>query len=136
MIVRIGTVLKVFPADGKVQVTFEDTGSSSLPLPMMAYGQEYAMPKVGDDVITLHLQNGSSKGVCLGRYYGNGNEPKASSGYRKDFDDDAYIECNNGEFKIDADKVILKCSYKTVTLEDLIKRIERLEELLSLPNTI
>lgn len=70
--IRVGKVIKTYPLEGKVQVTFVDTKSSSLPLPMLACAD---MPHIGDYVITLHFDNGSSKGVCLGTYYGNGNVP-------------------------------------------------------------
>lgn len=129
MIVRVGDVIKVFPSEGKVQVSFADTSSSSLPLPLMTFGNEYSMPKVGDTVITLHMENGSSRGVCLGTYYGGGTEPAASSGYRKDFEPGkSFIKSNNGELTIDAKQIKLKCDYGTVSVEDLIKKLDDIEE--------
>lgn len=127
MILRIGTVLKVYPESGKVQVTFLDTNSSSLPLPMLTFGREYFMPKIGDIVITLHFETGGSKGVCLGTYYNVNNMPVVNSGYRKCLDENASISCLDNIITIDASSIILKCDYTTITLENLIKRIEQLE---------
>lgn len=126
--IRVGEVIKVFPSEGKVQVSYQDTDSSSLPLPMVAYGNEYLMPKIGDMVVTLHFQNGSSKGVCLGTYYGGDNSPKATSGYRKDVGEDAYMEFKNGILKLKADTISLSCDYATETVENILKRIENLED--------
>lgn len=133
MIIRIGTVMKVFPDSGKVQVSFEDTDSSSLPLPLLSFNREYAMPKLGDEVITLHMQNGSSKGVCLGTYYGGDNQPKATEGYRKDLDGDVFVTAKDDILTLNADKVIFSCSYGTISVEEIMRRLERIEELLSLP---
>ena len=38
--IRIGTVTNVYPENGKVKVYYEDSESSSLPLPMMSINKE------------------------------------------------------------------------------------------------
>lgn len=143
MLVRIGKVTNVYREEGKVQVLYEDEGNASLPLPMLTMNREYAMPEVGEMVLTVHLNTGSSKGFAFGTYYGGGNSPKVSSGYRKDIEGGAYITCQNGEYlihaegiELDAKDITLKCNYSTVTVEEIIKRIERLEDVLDLPHTI
>lgn len=221
---RVGTVTNIYPSTGKVKVTYEDEKNTSLPLSMLTMNQEYSMPAVGDRVVTMHMENGSSKGFVLGTYYGGGMRPKASAGYRKDFGSGAYVICNdgvyqllagsvsfsgeskalvsgggaavslNGEAKlvgttvtigsaavsgddadgvepevylkitedaaeikasaeirmeseadltikavsatIDADEITLQCSYGTITVEELMKRLERIEDQLGLPHTI
>ena len=172
MAIRIGRVTSVYPSEGRVKVVYEDSRSSSLPLPMMALNQEYSMPKIGDRVVTLHMDNGSSKGFVLGNYYGGGSQPKANIGYRKDYDG-AYLVCTGGHYQlqteqltlnanslitlksanaeltlgvesvlkaqsvsVEADDITLKCSYGEITIEDLMKRIERIEDQLGLPHTI
>lgn len=50
MVTRIGKVTKVYPGEGRVKVTFEDSGSSSLPLAVLTMNKEYSMPSVGDRV--------------------------------------------------------------------------------------
>lgn len=166
MITRIGRVTNIFPDTGKVKVVYEDEGNTSLPLSMLTMNQEYSMPSVGDRVVTLHMENGSTKGFVLGTYYGGNVQPKAKAGYRKDFGRGAYASFQDGVYllysggasvsmdggvKIDggsvelkaAKKVIisskditLRCSYGEVNVEDMMKRIERIEDQLGIPHTI
>lgn len=222
---RIGKVTNVYPATGKVKVMYEDEGSASLPLAMLTMNQEYFMPAVGDKVVTMHMENGSSKGFVLGTYYGGGMKPKANIGYRKDFGGGAYSTCRSGtymlsagsvsmkgarkasvaggsatvsldgdvrmvgakvtigsaaasedesagemepdvylkitdesaeikavseilmesatdfkikavNFTVDAEKITLKCSYGEITVEEMMKRLERIEDQLGIPHTI
>lgn len=148
MAIRIGTVTNVYPDTGKVTVLY-DGKNASLPLPMVTMNGEYSMPAVGDRVLTLHMENGSSKGFVLGTYYGGGKQPMANSGYRKDFGGGVYavggdgiymLVCEGGSLKlgpemvlkagnvtIEAENITLKCSYGTITAEQIMKRLERLE---------
>lgn len=158
MSVRIGRVTSVNPTEGRVKVAYEDSRSSSLPLPMLSMNNEYFMPKIGDRVLIVHMDNGSSKGFVFGTFYGGGSQPKANSGYRKDFDG-ACLICEDGHYQlqavqvtlnaessiallakagisIEADDITLKCSYGEITVEDLMKRLERVEDRLGLPHKI
>lgn len=92
MELRIGRVIETYPEEGKVKVTFEDTSNSSLALPMLTMNNEYMMPSIGARVATAHFDSGSSQGVVLGTYYYEGNTPSASSGFRKDLGNGAYIK--------------------------------------------
>lgn len=201
MRMRVGKVTQVFPGTGKMKVMYEDENNASLQLSMLTMNQEYLMPQVGDKVVTMHMENGSSKGFVLGTYYGGGMQPKANSGYRKDFGGGAYVTCMSGAYRlssgsadisgggaklslkgeahlsgsevlisnavtsededsgeevkdvhlkitedeaelkavsllIDADDLALKCSYGKETFENILKRIERIEDALGLPHTI
>lgn len=141
MLTRVGKVTNIYPDTGRVKVMYEDSKSASLPLAMLTMNGEYSMPKIGDRVVALHLENGSSKGFVIGTYYGGGMLPKANAGYRKDFDEMAYIVCNDGSYLLKAKDIVLEagavtlqCAYGKVTLEELLKRLERIEEHLSLPH--
>lgn len=141
MITRVGKVTNIYPDTGRVKVMYEDSKSSSLPLAMLTMNGEYSMPNTGDKVVTLHMENGSSKGFVLGTYYGGGMLPKANAGYRKELGKKAYVTCNDGcyvlkgqEIVLVAESVTFQCSCGTVTLEELLKRLERIEEHLSLPD--
>lgn len=105
---RIGKVTNVYPSTGKVKVMYEDEDSASLPLSMLTMNQEYFMPAVGDRVVTMHMENGSSKGFVLGTYYGGSMQPKANAGYRKDFGRNAYVICRNGVYQLSAGGVSIK----------------------------
>lgn len=109
---RIGKVTNVYPAAGKVKVLYEDEGSASLPLAMLTMNQEYSMPMVGDKVVTMHMENGSSKGFVLGTYYGGGMQPKANAGYRKDFGGGAYAICKGGAYMLSSGSVSIKGARK------------------------
>lgn len=135
--IRIGRVTNVYP-NGRLKVAYEDTENTSLPISMLTFNREYSMPKVGERVVTLHMGNGSSKGFVLGTYYdGGGISPIASSGYKKEMDGST-AECQNGNYKLKGNKITLEsegqlelvCSYESTTLENLIKRIERLERMI------
>lgn len=137
MILRVGKVTNVYPT-GKVKVLYEDTNNTSVPLPMLTMNKEYSMPVVGDKVVTAHMTNGSSKGFVFGTYYGGGRQPTAESGYRKDFADGIYVACKDGKYvlhaedvMVEADNITLKCSFGEITVEDLLKRLEEIEERLS-----
>ena len=158
MYLRIGKVTNVYPSAGKVKVMYEDERNVSLPLAMLTMNNEYSLPAVGDRVVTLHMANGSSKGFVLGTYYGGGKQPKANAGYRKDFDGGAYAVSRNGAYLllaagidleaegeaalkginiiIEGDSIDFKCAGGTISAEDMIKRLERIEDALGLPHTI
>ena len=105
---RIGKVTNIYPTIGKVKVMYEDEGSASVPLSMLTMNQEYSMPEVGDRVVTMHMENGSSKGFVLGTYYGGGMQPKANAGYRKDFGNGANAICIGGAYLLNAGSISLK----------------------------
>lgn len=126
--IRIGTVTNIYPKNGKVKVYYEDSESSSLPIPMMSMNKEQSMPEVGDTVVTLHLANGSSKGFCLGTYFDNDYE--GSEIYTKELDDKAYVECAKGKYllkgegiTLEAKEVILKCAKGNITLSEILKKL-------------
>lgn len=162
---RIGKVVKIYPNTGKVQVVYEDENNASLQLSMITMNQEYSMPAVGDRVLTMHMENGSSKGFVIGTYYGGGMQPKANNGYRKDFGSGVFATCKSGVYRLSAgsveisasdahlildtksvleadtliiraDDLTLECSYGKETVENILKRIERIEDQLGLPHTI
>ena len=131
--IRIGTVTNVYPNNGKVKVYYEDTESSSLPIPMLSMNREQSMPEVGDIVITLHLANGSSQGFCLGTYFDDDYE--GSEKYTKEFDDKAFLECEKGKYrlkcedvKLEAKEITLKCSKGSITLSELLKKLDEHEK--------
>lgn len=134
MIVRVGEVVAVYP-EGKVQVVYNDMQSASRPLPVLS-NNEYLMPKVGDRVLCLHMDEVQSKGFCLGTYYSAKNIPKTNEGYRKDVDTESYISCVNNELTINANNIKLVCSDGEIYVSQLIQRIERIEDILELPHTI
>ena len=74
-ILRVGKVTNVYQSTGKVKVLYEDTGNTSMPLSMISTNGECYLPSVGERVVTLHMETGSSKGFVLGTYFGEINKP-------------------------------------------------------------
>ena len=128
MNVRIGKVTNVYPSSGKVKVLYEDENNASLPLSMLTMNNEVSMPSVGDMVLTIHMDNGSSKGFVLGTYYGGSKQPSATGGYRKDLGGGAYVACVDGSYTLRADNINLVCNAGTINLGDLITRLNAIEK--------
>lgn len=131
MLIRIGKVTNVYPSEGKVKVLYEDEQNTSLPLSMLTMNGEYSMPAVGERVVTMHMENGSSKGFVLGTYYGGSKKPAASSGYRKELGDGAYVSFQNGGYLVHAPNITLSCSAGTITVAEIINRLASFESSVS-----
>jgi phage baseplate assembly protein gpV len=116
MILRVCKVSKIHSGTGKVSVVFEDENNASLPLSMLTMNNEYSMPSVGDRVVTCQMENGSSKGFVLGTYYGGGTQPKANSGYRKDFTSGAHATAKGGTYKLKASTINISGSGGSLSL--------------------
>ena len=128
MIVRIGRVSAIF--GGKVQVNYEDLDSTS-EVPMLTFNNEYSMPNVGDLVLTLHRENGSSKGYCLGTFYGISNTPDTEADYYKDLKNGAYLKNISGELTISGDDITLSCTSGDLNLKELIEKLADFETRIS-----
>lgn len=61
-------------------------------------------------------------------------EMKAISGIV--LESDAYVSIQAASATVEADEITLKCSYGTITVEEMMKRLERIEDQLGLPHTI
>ena len=136
MIIRIGKVTNVYPSTGKVKVLFEDTGNTSVKLPMLTLNNEYKMPVVGSYVLTAHLQNGSSKGFVLGTYWSDVNIPEETGVgvYRKDMGGGVYARSQNGTYRLQAANIQLVANAGAITIDMLVaalNRITKLEERIS-----
>lgn len=131
--VRVGRVSSVLRDRGMVVVVFEDRDSTSLPLPMLTFNNEVSLPEVGEMVVTLHLPNGSSKGFCLGTYHGA--DTGTDKSYRKEFDEEAFLECDKANYflknkttKIESEEITLSCMKGSITLTELLTRLEEAEK--------
>ena len=130
MNLRIGRVTNIDTSTGKVRVNYEDADNATLWLYMLTFNNEVSMPNVGDMVVTLHMENGSSKGFVLGTFYGGSKKPKARSGYRKDYPGGAYTTSDHDEVTVSAQTVNLAASDIRLgahTVDEIISRIEALE---------
>lgn len=86
--IRIGRISSLNYPAGTARVTYSDRDEAvTAEIPMLSL--EYRMPNVGDLVLVLHLPNGSTAGLLLGRYWNDTNVPPESGKglWRKDVSD-------------------------------------------------
>ncbi len=82
---RLGKISAVDYATGMVRVVYHEKDDDVTRLiPLLS--NEYQMPQVDDQVLVLHLSNGSEAGVVMGRPWSAKNKPPegAAGLYRKD----------------------------------------------------
>lgn len=125
MELRVGRVIEIYSQTGRVKVTYEDTDTSSLELPMLTMNNECSLPDIGSRVVTLHFDNGSSKGIVLGTYYYDGNTPAAASGYRKDFGNGCYVT-SDGDIDFTAGSTGISVKEIVQKFNELSKQIKSL----------
>lgn len=115
-VIRIGKVSSVNASAGTVRVTYPDRDDSvTAELPVFSFTDEYKMPKVGSQVLVVHLSNGTSAGVCLGHYWNGSNrsEVTGKNVFRKELAHsygEAYFDYDEDARKLTiyADKVEIK----------------------------
>lgn len=113
---RIGIVSSIDYQKGMVSVTYPDRDKSTTKaFPFLCPGNEYSMPKVGDQVFVAHLSNNSAEGVVIGKFFDTDNLPvKSGEGvFRKELGADAYMEC-------EGDEITFHDKNGTVTLKQII----------------
>ena len=124
--IRVGNVSKVDYQKGMIEATYPDLDDSVTDLfPVFSFTDEYKMPKVGDEILVLHLSNGESAGIVLGRYWNEDNEPPAygKNVFRKELGEsfgEAYIQYKNGN-------ITFHDPGGTSTLDSILKRLSDLE---------
>ena len=127
---RVGYISTVNPDAGMAKVHYPETGNTTSDLPLYKFGDEYRMPKIGDQVIVIHLSNDSSSGIILGKFWDETDPPKEKEGYRKGFHGRAFEKVQENIYTLHADEIILEGSAGSISLSKLIsleKRIEALE---------
>lgn len=110
--VRIGLVSAINYKNGTVRVTYPDRDDCvTAEIPIFSFTGEYKPPKVGEEVLVLHLSNGEEAGVMLGKYWSGENRPPISGkGFRKELGEtvgEAYLQYKNGTLTIHAGTIRL-----------------------------
>ena len=119
-LIRVGRVSSVDHSRGMVSVTYTNLDDSTTgEFPVFSFTDEYKMPGIGQEVLVLHLSNGQSAGIVMGRIWTGENQPPKSreSVFRKEFGSiygEAYMEYD-GENIVFKDKNI-----GPVTLRELL----------------
>lgn len=124
--VRIGKVSSVDYKNGMISVTYPDLDDSVTDeLPVFSMTDEYKMPQIGAEVLVLHLSNGCTAGVVMGRYWNEANKPPISGKdvFRKELGiafGEAYIQYKDGD-------ITLKDKKGSTTLGSILNRLSNLE---------
>ena len=66
--IRVGQITAIFEDEGRVQVTYPDTGNVTKKIPMITAAWLAKEPEIGDTVLVEHLSTGSSSGIVIGPY--------------------------------------------------------------------
>ena len=109
--IRLGKVSAVDYAAGMIRVAYHEKDDSVTRLvPLLS--DEYFMPEVGDQVLVLHLSNGSEAAVVLGRPWSGKNKPAEGSAglYRKELaraPGTAMVRYKDGTMRIKAGSIVL-----------------------------
>lgn len=102
-LIRIGRVSSVDYENGMVSVTYPDLDDATTDaFPVFSFTDEYKMPGIGQDVLVLHLSNGQTAGIVMGKLWNRQNIPPNSGEnvFRKEFGKiygEAYIEYNGDD---------------------------------------
>lgn len=113
-IMRIGKVSSVNYKTGMMQVVYTDKDNEvTTEMPYANFNNEYCMPQIGEQVLTAHLSNGTSRGVVLGTMWNKKNIPEENGRklYRKELSKKkgaAYVRFDdeNGEYLVRAPVIL------------------------------
>lgn len=134
-LIRVGCVSKINYAAGTIEVTYPDRDDAVTdPFPVLSFNDEYKMPDIGDDVLVLHLSNGSALGLVLGPYWNEDNKPQVSGKdvYRKELSrtpGKAYVQFKDGTVDLRGPAVRLTCSSGSITVAQLLAMKSKLDNL-------
>ena len=89
---------------------------------------------IGEEVLVLHLSNGTANGVILGPYWNVANPPAVSGEkvYRKEFSKtpgQAYIQFKDGTVEYRGPAIRYICASGTFTAAQVLKLFERVSAL-------
>ena len=124
--IRVGNVSNVKYKKGLIEVTYPDLDDSVTDaLPVFSLTGEYKMPKIGDEVLVVHLSNGETAGIVLGKFWGGDEKPKVygQNVFRKELGDtqgECYIQYKDG-------KLTFKSPEGSTTLGSILQRLAALE---------
>lgn len=109
--IRLGKVSAIDYPAGMVRVVYHEKDDSvTRMIPFIS--DEYKMPEIDDQVLVVHLSNGTEAGIVLGRPWSGKNVPPegAAGLYRKDLartPGEAMIRYKDGTLTIKAPKVVV-----------------------------
>lgn len=124
--IRVGNVSNVKYKKGLIEVTYPDLDDSVTDaLPVFSLTGEYKMPKIGDEVLVVHLSNGETAGIVMGTFWGGDEKPMVygKNVFRKELGDtqgECYIQYKDG-------KLSFKSPEGSTTIGSILQRLAALE---------
>ena len=128
-VIRVGTISAVDGKNGTARVYYPDRAATTAFLQLFAFGAEYAPPKVGDQVLVLHLSNDTSAGVIMGRFWGQAQPPPQNVVYQKNFSESAQAVLANNVLMVSGPEIRLSNLQGAVTLSELLELERRVAAL-------
>lgn len=126
-LIRIGSVSSINYEAGTIRVTYPDLDDSVTDdFPVLHFGGKYKMPDIGEDVLVLHLSNGTEVGFVAGSYWTD-DDPPAFSGpgvFLQEFAaiaGVAYALYKDKKLRIKAPQIILETDAGEVDVDTLIE---------------
>lgn len=128
-LIRVGRVSKIDYENGMISVTYPDLDDSVTSLlSVVSFNDEYKMPEIGDDVLTVHLPSGQARGLVLGKYWNRKNQPVSYGAgiYRKEYaatPGEAYMEYDHdtGELIIKAKSIKFVTDERNISVDNLVE---------------
>ena len=136
MVVRIGKVSKIDYKKGLISATYPDLDDAVTDdFPVFSFTDEYKMPKIGQEILVLHLSNGQSAGIIMGKYWNKDNPPAVygENVFRKELAEDpgdCFLQYRDENLTIQngkGDVTFADGAGNTATLASILQRISRLE---------
>jgi Phage P2 baseplate assembly protein gpV len=126
-VIRVGTVSAINYNKGNIAVAYLDRQQTvTAELPMLSNGK-YKMPRIGEQVLVLHLTTGSAMGVVVGSIWNDVNVPSGEKGlFRQELAEElggAYIAYKDGRLTIKASQVEFRTDNGVITLDEIIERL-------------
>lgn len=131
--IRVGKISSINYEEGTARVLYTDRDNSvTRELPFLS--SEYNMPKVGDQVLVVHISSGEEAGVIIGKFWSKNNKPSKKVTYQKEFGDkqgEAYVKYEDGKLTIKAATLSAEDEKQAIEVIQMLldhqKRIEELE---------
>lgn len=133
--IRIGKISKIDYENGMASVTYPDMDNAVTALfPVLSFNDEYKMPAIGEEVLVLHLSNGTANGVILGPYWNIAKPPGLSGAnvFRKEFSKtpgQAYVQFKDGTVELRGPAIRYVCASGNFTAAQVLKLFERVAAL-------
>lgn len=123
-LIRIGNVSSIDPETGMVRVVYQDRHDRDAATGYMPYfcpGEEFLPPKIDDMVLVVHLSNGTTRGVVIGKFWNRTNvPPDPSAKWFKQIADEAFMKFDGHTLTIKAPRILLQCDGASVDVKDIM----------------